>query len=110
FYIVTVRVHSHARGRPQSEAGVNASLVDSHSRSYQISEVGQRAYEAEHGPTPPLTDRLQPGQTIESVLVFDVPAGASDIALNLGHNGPGLFIIGDDESALHKPTIIRLNS
>ena len=108
FYLVSVRVSSHSRGRAQSEAGVKASLIDSEGHVYQVSPQGQRAYESGAGPSPPLTSRLQPGETISSVQIFDVPQGTSDLALHFGHDGPGLFIIGDDESPLHKPTITQL--
>jgi len=110
FYLVTVRVHSRALRRAQREAGVNVSLIDSQGHTYNVSPAGERAYEAEHGPVTPLVSQLAPGQTIESVQVFDVPAGAKGVALHIGHDGPGLLIIGDDESPWHRPTIIPLKS
>lgn len=108
FYEVSIRAASHARGQAQREAGVSVSLMDSIGHVYEVSPQGQRAYEAANGPTPALTSRLQAGQRITSVQVFDVPRNASGLALHFGHNGPGLFIIGDDESPLHKPTITPL--
>lgn len=108
FYEVSIQASSHALGHAQREAGVSVSLIDSTGHVYEVSPQGQSAYEAANGPAPALTSRLQAGQRIISVQVFDVPRNASGLALHFGHNGPGLFIIGDDESPLHKPTITPL--
>lgn len=109
FYLVTIEVSCYGHGRAQSEAGVSASLVDATEHTYEVSPMGQRAYEAENTLNPPLTARVAPGESVSSVQVFDVHVEASEIALHIGHSGPGLFILGDDESPLHKPTIIRLH-
>jgi len=109
FYLVAIRVSCLGHGRAQSEAGVGASLVDAAGHTYEVSPAGQHAYEAENSVNPPLTARVAPGEDVSSVQVFDVPLKAPDIALHVSHSGPGLFIIGDDESPLHKPTIIRLH-
>ncbi|HEX5323295.1 MAG TPA: hypothetical protein VFW40_05870 [Capsulimonadaceae bacterium] len=108
FYLVTIRLSSHARRRPQRELGVMVSLIDSRGQIYGVSSAGRGAFEAASEPNPPITSLLQPGESLNSVQVFDVPKGASGIALHVGHSGPGLFIIGDDENPLHKPTLIRL--
>ena len=108
FYLVTIQISCHGHGRAQSEGGVGASLIDAKGYTYEVSSAGQHAYEAESRGNPPLTTRVAPGENVSSVQVFDVPVKASEVALHIGHSGPGLFIIGDDESPLHKPTIIRL--
>jgi hypothetical protein len=108
FYIVTVRVSNHARGRAQSEHALHARLW-SPGRQYQQSPAGQSAWDAAHSRNLPLATRVQPGQSILSDQVFDVTAEASDSGLVLS-NGftPGYFIIG--ESAIfHPPTILKLN-
>lgn len=108
FYLVTIQVSCHGHGRAQSEAGVGISLVDAAGSTYKVSPAGQRGYETTNGPNPPLTVRVRPGESISTVQVFEVPGKTSGVSLHVSHSGPGLFIIGDDESPLHKPTLIRL--
>jgi len=109
FYMVTVRMSSHARGRPQRELGVSASLIDSHGRTYRISQLGQNAYDSTNISNPSLTSVIMPGESQSSVQVFDVSANASGLSLVFGHSGLGMLILGDEDSALRKPAIIRLN-
>ena len=41
--------------------------------------------------------------------VFRVPAGLDHVDVVTPHGGgPGTFIIGDDTSLLHQPTVIRV--
>lgn len=108
FYLVTVRAASRALHRPQRELGVSAELIDSRGHVYLPSSAGERALEAEHGANPALTSLLMPGEAVYSIQVFDVPVGASGLAVHFAHDGPGLFIIGDDENPMHKPTITPL--
>lgn len=108
FEIVTVRASSHARGRPQSERGLQAALW-SPKRVYQISPDGQRAWDAQHAENVPLTVRLNPGQSVFSDQVFDVERDDPGDGLVLS-NGftPGFFVIGECP-LFHKPTILRLS-
>jgi hypothetical protein len=108
FYIVTVRMSSHARGRAQSERGLRARLW-SPRHEYQISVAGQSAWETAHAQTVALTTRLRPGQSILSEQVFDIPTQATDLGLVLS-NGftPGYFVIGEC-GLFHNPTIFRLS-
>jgi hypothetical protein len=108
FYVITVRVSSHSRGRTQSEGGLRALLWDS-GKYFGVSPQGQRAWEADNGATAPLTARLRPGESVLSVQVFDVPREVSAPGLVLSHGfGPGYFVIGEC-SLFHKPTITRIN-
>lgn len=108
FVLVTVRATSHARRRPQRDLGISAELLDYRGHVYHPNAAGQEAYQAEYGANPPLASLLQPGGTFYSVQVFDVPTSADSLAFHFHHAGPGLFIIGDEESPLHKPTITPL--
>lgn len=105
FLVVSVRVSSHSRGRPQSEGGLRARLtVDS--RSWPVSKAGMAALEAEGTPSVPLTTRLQPGQSIVSLQVFDVPRGISDWRLDLDHGlTPGYLVIGESP-LFHPPALM----
>lgn len=105
--IVTVRVRSHSLGRAQSEGGIRARLYDQ-GQYVPISMQGQRAYELEHGKSPTLTQRLDPGESIQSVLVFDMPPNMAHPSLTLDHGfTPGYFIIGESPS-FHGPDLLKL--
>ncbi|HEV2485460.1 MAG TPA: hypothetical protein VGT08_08005 [Terracidiphilus sp.] len=107
FYIVTVRVSSRSRGRAQSEAGLRAMLWDA-GKSYEVSLEGQSAWEEANGETASLTARLQPGESITSVQVFDLPVQSTAPGLVLSHGfTPGYFVIGESP-ILRKPTLMRI--
>lgn len=107
FYVVTVKVASHSRGRTQGEGGIRALLWNS-GKYYEVSPPAQRAWEATHAVTPVLTARLRPDESILSDQVFDVPARSSSLSLVLSHGfGPGYFVIGECP-LFHPPTILRL--
>lgn len=107
FYVITIGVSSHSRGRAQSERGLRAMLWDSRNY-YEVSPGGQRAWESVNGKMAELTARLQPGESVESVQVFDLPKEASAPGLALSHGfTPGYFVIGECP-LFHKPTILKL--
>jgi hypothetical protein len=107
FSIVTVRVSSHSRGRTQSEGGLRARLWDG-ARYYDASAVGQQAYLASGASSAPLTARLSPGETVQSIQVFDMPLQVPSLQLVLDHGfTPGYFVIGESP-LFHQPTVIKL--
>jgi hypothetical protein len=111
FYVVTLRLSNHGRGRPQRASSAAVTLRDDDGRPYDVSTRGQRAFEAEHGPAAPLTTTVSVGQPVVTVQVFDVPSSAHISGLTIQHpvgSGPGLFIIGDESSLFHKPTLSLL--
>ena len=106
-YIITVRVTNHSRGRTQGEGGLRARLYD-HGRYYAVSTEAQTAYERAHGPSPRLPQRIAPGETINSVQVFDVPGSVVQPSLTLDHGfTPGYFIIGESPF-FHEPDLLTL--
>lgn len=108
FYVVTMRVSNRGLGRTQREAGIIRALLWDTKRSYPVSIEGQRAYEAESGVSARLDVRLQPGETVQSVQVFDGPVSPSLLGVILSHGfTPGVFVIGECP-LFHKPTIIQL--
>ncbi|MDH4351415.1 MAG: DUF4352 domain-containing protein [Gemmatimonadota bacterium] len=112
FYVVTIRLSNHARGRSQRASSAAVRLADGEGRVYEVSREGQAAYEAQHGPASPLTSTMDIGQAIDAVRVFELPTDSRDVGLTVEHPvgpAPGLFIIGDDASLFHKPTVMRLN-
>jgi hypothetical protein len=106
-YIVEVRVSSHSHGRVQAEGGLSGRLYDGYTY-INVSEAAQQAYDAQHGQSPKLTQKIAPGESILSTLVFEVPQAITHPALILDHGfTPGYFIIGESPF-LHEPAIHQL--
>ncbi len=99
---VRVQVTNRARSKPQSEALIRSYLVDGQARRWD--EVrglsGVR-----------LTTRVAAGSSIVSEPVFRVSKDAVDLRLVLTHGRrqPGALVIGDPDSWLHRPTLMRLD-
>ena len=98
---VSVRVSNKARGKAESEALMQAYLVDEQGRTWE--EVrglsGNR-----------LTTRVAAGESIVSEPVFKVPADASGLELVFteGRWQPGVLVIGDSDSWFHRRTVVPL--
>jgi len=106
-YIVQVRATSHSRGRAQAEGGLRGRLY-SDGTYINVSEAAQKAYEAQHGESPTLTQKIAPGESILSVLVFEVPQSIPHPALTLDHGfTPGYVVIGESPF-FHRPDIHEL--
>jgi len=109
FYVVTLRVSSRARRVSQRALDAAVHLEDSQNRTYEVSDAGQRAFEAQNGPAKALFDRLEPGEAFTTVRVFDVPRDTVGLGLVVVHGAfPGCIIIGDSQSFLHKRTLTLL--
>ena len=111
FYVVTLKLSNQGRGRPQRVSSAAIHLLDGQGNSYAVSTQGLAAFEAQQGSIPLLTSLIEVRQPIITYQVFDLPKDASDIGLTIRHPvgpAPGLFIIGDEASLFHKPTIVRL--
>ena len=97
-----VRVSNRARGQPQSEGLIRAYLVDAQGRRWE--EVrglsGVR-----------LTAKIAAGDTVLSEPVFRVARDATGLCLVLTHGRwqPGVLVVGDPDSWMHRPTVMRLN-
>ena len=109
FYAVTLRVSSRAKRVRQREWDAGVRVVDGRGRRYEVSAAGQRAFEAANGRARPLSDELGPGDSFETVRVFDAPGEPEGLALEVTHGaGPGLFIIGGEGSLFHRETVTDL--
>ena len=107
FYVVTVRVDNRARGRAQRELGLRA-LLWSDGKQYETSSKAQSAWEMGHPETIPLTAQIQPGQSILSDQVFEVPASVTSPGIFFSHGfTPAYFVIGECP-LFHKPTVLQL--
>jgi hypothetical protein len=97
---VSVRVTNQGR-KPQSEGLIWAYLVDAKGRLWEespgVNGVG-------------LTARVAGGQSVVSEPVFKVAGDATGLKLVFTHGRrqPGVLVIGDSDSLLHKKTVVEL--
>jgi hypothetical protein len=111
FYLVTVQVTSRAKRVSQRALDAGAYLLDAQGIRYDPSLQGQQALEAAGLAGEPLNSLVDAGASFTSTIAFDLPSPSIQPVLVFTHGDfPGLIIIGDDHSFLHKPTIIRLAS
>jgi hypothetical protein len=98
---VSVRVSNRGRGRPQSEGLIRAYLVDAQGRRWEESTgVGGVR----------LTARVAAGDSVVSEPVFKVAGDATGLELVFTHGWkqPGVLVIGDSDSWLHRRTVVKL--
>jgi hypothetical protein len=110
YYVVTVRVSNAARRTAQRETDVGVCLIDLAGHRYYPSPQGQIALDATASGGQDLTTKMPPGGSFERTVLFDVPEDAADLGLVVTHGlFPGALIIGDSQSLLHAPTVVRLD-
>ncbi len=110
FLLVTIRVSSQAKRVQQSEPSTEVLLLDGNGHQYAVDEAAQRAFENANGKQIPIGGKLYPGDSFTTIRVFDVPRDLKEIGLATRQNspGPGRFVIGDDHSLFHKPTVFKI--
>ena len=98
---VSVRISNHGKKKTQSEALIQAYLVDKQGRQWAESTAvsGVR-----------LTARVAAGDSVMSQPVFKVAKDAAGLGLVLTHGQRqlGVLVIGDSDSLLHKRTVVWL--
>ena len=118
FYIMTVKTRfdettiSPRRGdAPLTPNPRLLSVTDEQGNRYAVSVEGQRALERAGGGGTPLMTPLRPGESYTTELVFDLPRDARNpIFLMNEELLPTYFIIGHENSLLHKQTKFRLDA
>jgi hypothetical protein len=111
FYLVTIQVTSRAKRVSQREQIAAIYLLDGHRIRYDLSAEGQQALDAAGRGGKPLDSLVEAGGTFTYTAVFDLPSTATQPGLVINHDAfPGVIIIADDQSFLHKPTIVQLVS
>ena len=110
FYLVTLQVSSQAKRIRQRELDTAVFLLDERGVRYDPSPSGQQALEAAGQAGQPLNSWLDAGASFTHTAVFDLPPDVTQPGLVISHSVfPGSIIIGEDQSILHKPTIMRLS-
>jgi|GEM_PF-1142617 len=97
---VSVRVTNRGR-KAESEGSIRAYLVDEQGRRWEES-VGVNGVG--------LTARVAGGDSVMSEPVFKVAGDATGLGLVFTHGRwqPGMLVIGDSDSLLHRRTVVRL--
>lgn len=102
-YTATLRLSNRARRVPQRENGVVVLLQDASGRRFEAT--------ADPAATP-FNVLLEPNQSLTTQRVFVASGPSAPLAIAIAHEGgarfPGVFILGDDSSIAHPPTLVRL--
>jgi hypothetical protein len=103
-YDVGFRIFSRAGRVSQRVKGAWVYLIDDRGRRYSPDSDPSAV---------PLDILLQPGESVGTSRVFQVPADVHKLGLITGHSGPycgpmGLLIIGSGGCVFNKPTMIQL--
>ncbi len=107
FIAVTIRITNHSLGRAESEGGLRGRLYEG-GAYINVSDIAQKAYDAQHSENIRLTHKISSGESTFSVLVFEVPQQMPHPSLTLDHGfTPGYFVIGESPF-FHKPDIHQL--
>jgi hypothetical protein len=98
---ISVRISNHGKKKRQSEGLISAYLID---------RQGRRWTEAASLSGVRMTARVAPGDTAMSQPVFRVAKDATGLGLVFTHGEfqPGVLVIGDSDSLLHRRTVVWL--
>ncbi len=115
FYVITVERSSDADRVPIGLAQPEAVVFDAEGRRYRRSTLGEAALARVVGEQPPLGRAVRTGEAYSTRLVFDLPANVRDPKLHVAERDllarlSELFLIGDEDSLFHRPTLFRLAS
>ena len=116
FLVVTLKTRfdettiSPTRGDGELEPNPRSFTVyDADGRAYTPSGEGSRALAATGSTGTPTETPLRPGESYTTELVFDLPSDARDARLLVNESDlPTRFIIGHENSPLHKKTEFKL--
>jgi hypothetical protein len=105
-WVAVIEVSSVAKRVRQRARDVRVELEDRRRKRYQPC-AAPLANGAE--PRHLLSDELGPGESFRVLLAFRLPGGAEPTGLVVHHGEfPGNVIIGDDQSFLHPPALLKI--
>jgi hypothetical protein len=109
--VVSMTVSSRMQRRRQSEPDAFVYLLDSAGQRYEPSDVGVDALRSSGLEGKLITEFLEPGGSFQSRTAFDVPKAARRLLFVKERRSrfPGVFIIGDPVSLLHRPTVLPID-
>lgn len=108
--VAWLTVSSTMRRARQAEPDAYVFLLDAAGNRHEASAAGERALDALSPGRHRLTDMLEPSSAISVAVAFDVSPSEGPYALSKSRRNrfPGMFIVGDAESLLHRPTTVPL--
>ncbi|HEV8479923.1 MAG TPA: hypothetical protein VGR66_03940 [Candidatus Eisenbacteria bacterium] len=111
--VVTVEISSNARAATLEPYGLQAMLVDSSGKRFTRDSGAERAWQGAHGEPASFEQPVAPHGAYRKDLVFDVPADARGLALDIRERGLPDDVLewllpGDDDSFMHKPVLLEL--
>lgn len=111
FYVVSVKVFNDAKQATIGLLDPRAIVVDQRGREFVRSEAAEQALGDR---SRPLDQMLRPGESLTKPVVFDLPDDAAEpmLQINEGYQIDRwleLFLIGDENSLLHKKVKFRLD-
>jgi hypothetical protein len=71
--VLTITMSNHARGIAQKPSEPRVHILDTYGHAWPYSLVSQQAYEKKYGSQPGIGHRLEIHQTMETVMVFELP-------------------------------------
>lgn len=92
FIVLHVKMSNHARGIAQKPSEPRIHIIDSKGHAWAYSAEGQRLIEMTRGVQPPLDARLELHEEVETLVVFDVPEGATGLRA-LIEEGPPITML-----------------
>jgi hypothetical protein len=115
FYVVSLRVSSDAKVARMRLLDPRLTVRDASGRRYERSPAAEAALAAARGPLAPLTDPVEPGGSYATAVVFDLPRDVADPRLRVSQGWWAdrlieFFLVGDEDSFLHRKTTFRLDA
>jgi len=101
---VSFRIYSTAQRTAQKEQGVEAYITDETGKRFDpVNALADEGFDS----------NLEPGQSISFERTFNVSGSTGRLVVVIDRYGaarfPGIFIIGDNSSLLHKPVVFPVS-
>lgn len=113
FYIVKIKISNDSENKTLSMTAPEATMIDEGPRLY--SRIEKAEEQLPLGSKIPFNKEVQPNESFEKEIVFDLTEPAQDLDLSLtdthGFNKfIELFLIGDEDSLFHEPTLFIIKN
>jgi hypothetical protein len=89
FVVLYITMTNKAKGIAQKPSDPRIHIIDHQGHKWAYSEDGQRALESVYGKQIPLDQRLELHQSLNTMLVFDIPKNATDSEVYI-EEGPSI--------------------
>jgi hypothetical protein len=114
-YVVTLRVSSTAVRVPLRLLDPRVVVRDARGRQFTRSQAAESLLAAKGAPFEPLTREIGPAQSFQTTVAFELPADVTEPRLLVTEGIWAdkiieLFLIGDEDSLLHKRTAFELTT